>query len=364
MITSRVRQLVFGGAALLLIPGLLSILTPSLSGTSRIELRSLQPFPGLPSGFWTLYHFPAKFDRFASDQFPFREDIIRWSSRALHQFGISISPEVLIGRNGWLFLRQSSDVLNESRGVTTLSVPAIADWTERFVERQRLLAEKRIRTLLVIVPNKHTVYPQFLNSCYFKIGNTITDQLIAGLRDRGVEGVVDLRPSLIEAARTEQVYDRLDTHWNDRGALVGYNAIMSHIPDAKALSSNQILWRQKLRSGDLARLLGDTELTEQAPDAEILDSRVTNRFNFAEKAHYKETPWSAETVLRKGPRVIFFCDSFTNGRLYKFLEQSFPHSVFMHHNGMGLNKTLIDAERPNLVVYLIVERLLPCVLEN
>ncbi|HYN77608.1 MAG TPA: hypothetical protein VES73_07435 [Lamprocystis sp. (in: g-proteobacteria)] len=356
--------MIFLGAALLLVPGILSLLLPSLSGTSRIELRAPQPFPGIPRNLSAFYTWPQRFDQFSSDQFPLREDIIRWSSRALRRLNVSISPEVLIGKDGWLFLRRSSDVLDESRGVRRLPGWAVTNWVDRYVERQRQLSDRGIRTLLAIVPNKHTVYPQFLNPYFFKVGETITDQIVEGLRGRGVAGLIDLRPALLAAAGTGLVYDRLDTHWNDRGAWAGYEAILRQIPDARALSTDQLQWSEVVRSGDLARLIGDTGLTESTTDAQLRVSRISKRINFAEKERYEQTPWSAETNLDAGPRVIFFCDSFTNERLYKFLEASFPRSVFKHHNGMILDDPLINAERPDLVVYIIVERLLPDVLPD
>ena len=55
---------------------------------------------------------------------------------------------------------------------------------------------------------------------------TRTDALVRYLRDHSTVPVLDLRPALREARTRERIYHRTDTHWNDRGAFVAYDAII------------------------------------------------------------------------------------------------------------------------------------------
>jgi len=39
--------------------------------------------------------------------------------------------------------------------------------------------------------------------------------------------LIDVRRELIEAKKNQQVYYKTDTHWNQRGAFVGYSKIIN-----------------------------------------------------------------------------------------------------------------------------------------
>ena len=73
--------------------------------------------------------------------------------------------------------------------------------------------------------------------------------------------------------------------------------------------------------------------------------------------------WVARTSLQRGPTVLVFCDSYTNGMMSKFLDESFPVSAFKHHNLMIMDVDALRANHPDVVLYIVAERLLPFVLD-
>ena len=364
MITTKARRLVLWAAVLLAVPGILSIAFPALSGASRIELRELQNLPGFPRTLGDAYRWPGKFDAFTSDQFPFREGIVTASSRMFYQLGASISPEVVIGKEGWLFLKRTVNVLAKARGIRTWPDAQVRKWVATYIERRRILTEQNIRTLFVIVPNKHTIYPQYLRSCDFPVGPTITDQLMAEFRRENVQGVIDLRGVLQERSQQERLYDKVDTHWNDLGAYYGYLEVLRQIPDARRIPPEQIAWQHVRRQGDLSNLIGSPGLVRDTVVADITPPGAVKHLNWDRRWRYEREPWSAVTDIASAPKALFLCDSFTNGRMYKFLERSFSASVFKHHNGMQYDKRLISEQNPGVVVYIVAERLIPGSLTN
>lgn len=354
---------------LLLMPGVISILFPDLGGDSEIEMRRLQALPSSPQTLRQLYQWPGRFDQFAIDKFPLRSRLIGASGRIFYRMGISISPEVVVGQSGWLFFKTESDVLDESRGAINLSEAQIQLWIDRYLERKEELSQQGIETIFVIAPNKHTIYPQYLKEWHFPVGDTISDQLVGALDRAGVENIVDLRPILSQSALQEQVYRQYDTHWNDRGAYQAYLEIMKSAPAADPVLPAEVSWQPTTQVGDLARLIGVTELEDQIDEAEVLVSRVIER-DWENRRQDVDEEWVSRTDLTDAPRAIFFSDSFTLEYLYKFLEQSFQESIFKHHRDfsadidMRFERDLIERYQPDLVFYILVERSIPHTLVN
>jgi hypothetical protein len=172
-------------------PGTLSVLFPQLSGDAKVELRELQDLPGLPNNVRSVCAWPGKFDQFATDRFLFRSKLINIASQAGYRIGLSISDEVIIGKNGWLFLRKDSDVMDEYRGIVQLSAAEIESWVRAFVARKREIEQGGAMVYFIIVPNKHTIYKEFLPDQYKVVGEGITDQIVNALRDEKVNEVID-----------------------------------------------------------------------------------------------------------------------------------------------------------------------------
>ncbi len=356
----KYRTRLFVALLVLSFPAFLTLVFPGLSGSSNTELRALQDFPGLPTDFSTFRKWPGQFDKFTADRFPFREDIIRVIGKHLYSMGISISPDVFIGSRGWLFLKRDSDVLDESRGIRNLTATEVNEWAKTYKGRREQLQKQGIELLLVLVPNKHTVYPQFMPKWNFPVGRTITDQIVSELHALQTEGVIDLRGTLKEHARSELVYGRYNSHWNDRGAYFGYQEIIKNIPDALQLGEQQIQFEPRRVFGDLSRLIGQVDLTEKSQALNIPRSELPFSFDTpARQMNFYTSGFRTETSLSHLPSALFLCDSFTSDYLYQYLAPSFHKALFVHHKGMEFNQELIASFKPDYVVYIIVERLIP-----
>lgn len=346
--------------SMLFLPALLILYYPSLSGESKIEFRELQNIPGLPSNFQDARHWPRDFDRFTSDRFPFREQLISVAGELFHNAGLSISPEVFIGSDGWLFLRRNGDVLDESRGIKRLDAEQLQAWADRYVGRRDFLLGLGIETLLVIAPNKHTIYPQYLLDRNFQVNETITDQIFSELGRRGVEGIIDLRALLKDKSNSESVYGRYNTHWNDRGAYFAYQAIIGRLPGAHELQNDALVFKKGQVRGDLSRLIGNADWTEESMILDVSNIGLFFEHDPNDKAmNYMEDGWTSKTSLTKTPRVLFLCDSFTIDYLYKYLGPSFREASFRYHDGMKLHGSIIEKFKPDYVVYIVAERLIP-----
>src|SRR5204863_1593742 len=124
------------------------------------------------------------------------------------------------------------------------------------------LADRGIRFLVVVAPDKQSVYPDHLPPIRRPIpGNRPLDRVLAGWHADSKLTVLDLRGPLIEAKQHAQVYFRSDTHWSPAGCFTGY----THTVTALTRWFPRVLPRPptafdctpcRLNSPDLVRLLG------------------------------------------------------------------------------------------------------------
>jgi hypothetical protein len=186
-----------------------------------------------------------------------------------------------------------------------------------------------------------------------------TDQLYGGLNDLGI--LVDVRPALLAAKTRERIYFKTDTHWNDRGAQVAYEAIINA---ARAqVPSIPPAWTRNdfdpttalVEAGDLAGMMGlrrvmkeeDLSLAPKRPRlARVVDPPGEEKL--AEVGRLvTEIPGSTL------PRAVIFRDSFTS-RLIPFLSEHFSRAVYLWQN--DFDAQAIEQEHPDVVIQEIVGR--------
>jgi alginate O-acetyltransferase complex protein AlgJ len=250
--------------------------------------------------------------------------------------------------------------LDEYRGITSFSPEGLDAWAEEYIRRRDYLLNRGIKLLFVIVPNKHTIYPEHLPPWHFKTGPTKTDQIVSELKARNVSGVVDLRTTLRERARKESIYGRYDTHWNYLGAYFAYQEIIKHIPGARQINFEELVFYRGRRRGDLSRLIGYPELADEALILDTDESNIAFEHNKVRgDMQYMEEGWISNTVSPDLPRALFLVDSFTDDILSAYLAPSFREALFKHHHRMQFDTEHIERFNPDYVVYIIVERSIP-----
>jgi len=345
-------------------------LLPTIDGWLHIdrfpfaEKRSPAAKPELT---WqTLSDYPAEYERHFRDTFGFRNLLI-FCQNWMHYrcFGDSALSDVVAGREGWLFL---AGELGGSRPLDYFRnlIPFSPDELERSVvslqKRQRELQQRGSRYLLLIVPNKDTVYAEFMPGWIRKaFSRSRLDQLAQRLG--GEPWFLDLRQALSDAKKENSwpLYDKTDTHWNEFGAYWGYRAAIERLgrlfPEARprALERFQILMRQS-PGGDLAQLLA---LQGVLGERKIfLVPLQPYRFMVREPPR-RPSPWVQVTVTENAggelPSTVMFRDSFAH-EMMDFLSEHFRRIVYVWDMEKRFDFAPIDQEKPELVIEEIIER--------
>lgn len=235
------------------------------------------------------------------------------------------------GLDGWCFYVSGNQVA-ELAGRGAFPAGRLASTWQRFEERRAWLAKHGIAYVVVVAPNKETIYPEYLPAwAGAATGPTPLDQFIDHAVRRGRPQVLDLRPELRAAKAAGRTYFVTDTHWTSFGALVGCRAVLRecarHCPGLEPPPLESYARRSDvLVGGDLVRMLGVHEVAEQIevferPDVEpaapsgaerifligdsfgtSLQRHLRGSCVVAGTAPHDEFP--AERILEARPRVV------------------------------------------------------------
>lgn len=159
--------------------------------------------------------------------FGLRKVLVRWEQLMdVRVLGASMPHDpVLAGKDDWLYLAQENPQLNviyDYRVIFPLNPSQLDTWVRVFTSRRDWLAERGIRYMVVVAPNKASVYPEFIPDRFNRTrDDSKLDQLAQALTASGVD-IVDLRPALFAAKSQGLSYYRTDSHWTPFGAFFAY----------------------------------------------------------------------------------------------------------------------------------------------
>lgn len=341
---------------------------------SEIEKRKLSKAPEIPATIKDIEKFPKLFDEYYSDHFGLRDWFVNRYKLLKYNIGDSPSKDVLIGKDGWLFLgsikkRASGyfdpyyDPIGDVRNINLYSKKDLINLSAYMKGLKSWLNDKGIEYVLVIVPNKHTVYFDKLPDYISKVNkHSATDQLIECLKEYTDVPVVDLRGKLINAKDKNQLYCKTDTHWNHFAANIAQYEIMTEIekmfpekikPEIKKLRNGII------GSGDLAYLMGVYNFKESEPDPQPIFEQTCTPTKQPKDAKQKET---CTLICEKQKlNAVIFGDSFFE-KLEPYFSRKFKRSTYIWErlNYPSLIK-YIELEKPDIVIEEWIERILPYV---
>jgi len=325
------------------------------------ENRTLAAWPQLRWDAASLRALPEQLTRYFEDHFAFRARLVRWQAIVrLDVLGVSPSASVIKGRDGWLFYADDG-AMQDYAEAPPFTVVELEVWRHTLQDISDWLRGQGIAYLFVIAPDKHVIYPEYMPHTIRRAAVSRIDQLVSDLRQHSTVRVLDLRPSLLATKSRERLYHRTDTHWNDRGAFVGYQSIVDalseEIPTLQSASHSAFEPRVVRSSGlDLAGMLGLTEVLSEddlvlvpkrPAAARILEPQYPNR-RLTHARIVTEAP-------NRGPRAVVFMDSFGPG-LVPFLSEDFSRVVYLWQDNM--DPQVVQQERPQVVIQELVGRAL------
>ena len=340
------------------------------------ENRKLADFPSLALGRHDFRQYLRQVQTYLGDQFGFRAELIHWYHIVKTRWlGVSSSEQVVIGKKGWLFYA-GDQALSDFRCIAPFTQAELESWRRLLERREEWLRRRGIRYLVVIAPNSHTIYPEYLPDWATRLHQkSRLDQLIAHLRANSRIQILDVRPALLEGKRRGRLYMRTDTHWNDHGAFIAYEQIMGGLGRWFPALESQTIGDYNVTSipvpgGDLAALVDAQDIFREErirlvprlparAKREVIQAQGTSSdpyiLSLTVSRVDRPDPWASRPGAGL-PRAVMIHDSFGIG-LIPFLAEHFSRtlyvSVTLHHY---FPAQLIDKERPDVVIEESIER--------
>jgi hypothetical protein len=328
------------------------------------ENRNLAPWPAFEPDRATLGALSGKFEAYFNDHFGFRKRLIYALALAkVRGLGVTSTSGVTLGSDGWLYLASDS-AMRSYRATRPFAPEQLESYRKVLEARRDWLASRRIPYVLIIPPNKDTIYPEFVPAAYTKVHpESRLDQLLHYMNEHSSLSIIDVRSDLLRAKRLERVYDVTDSHWNLAGAYVAYARVLEALsvwfPQAQAFPRSQ--FREVFEGGlggDLALMLG---LADRLPEARVKlvprdgwnFRRLDGAFPIAARCAYPELTIATERAGAALPRAVLFRDSFAEN-LIPFLAEHFERMLCIWDN--NFDPTIVEHERPAVVIQEMVER--------
>lgn len=341
--------LIAGFALLLVGPALLWGLLRPWMDTANHENRTLAAFPasGTPLAEW-----PAAFEAWLGDHAPFRNASLTLKAGADRLLGTLDSSDVLLGKDGWLFLKDVGDSqsISDYQGLTAYTGAEQADLAQSLEALQSTLAGHGIRLAVLFAPAKEGVYSGKMPTSIPAVSRpTRVGALVDLLRaDTDVPVVFPLE-ELRAAAGQRQVYYKYDTHWNDAGAWLAAQQVLAALGRPAASGWPDVAVRADTAAPtDLANMCGSWAFCTDDAYYEVAAPRAAGSGDInAELLTYRGAGEGTLLLLR---------DSF-GAALAPHLAQAFADAVVVHGNALTLENLAATLPAvPDTVVIEVAER--------
>lgn len=311
------------------------------------ENKVLATFPKIKEGKKWNSNWLSEAGLYFEDHFAFRPYLVTVDSEIQSRiFGVSNMDTVIDGKNGWLYY---SATLDDYLGKNTMSERAIYNIAHNISLIQQYIEEKGAAFLFTVAPNKNSLYGDFMpyydNKKISKIKNMI--MLEPYLKKFDIS-YVDLF-SLFEQEK-EILYLKRDSHWNQKGAVLVYNALLNSLEIEHETYETVKSVRTMTEYGDLNLML--------YPKSAVPEWNYTyekeNNYQYITETKSVEDAW-IETRNEKGKEnLLMFRDSFGN-TLLPLMADVFQKGYFSKSTPYHIEEYM-NQYYPNIVIIEKVER--------
>lgn len=314
----KILSLLFAGLFLLLclIPSVGLLLTGG-SGAAANQVLAPKPVPQKRDGGLNTAYLE-DLSRYVNDRFSLRQEAVTlWAKLNSRLFGSSVTENVVIGRDGWLYFKPSFPDYCRTESMNGRELWCAA---RRLYLLQEYAEGQGAHFLFTIAPNKNSLYPANMPS--LPRNELPSDsEALAGLL--GGMGVRYLDLFSVFRAQDEVLYFPRDSHWNGRGAALAADAILEALGRESSYFDSDFTEGSHL--GDLYEMLYPAG-KETDPDLVYAPG-----FRFSASSENADSI----TITTESPdgrgALLMYRDSFGRS-LYPYLAEAYAEAVFSRKN--------------------------------
>ncbi len=308
------------------------------------EKRDLAQFPALIVDHRPNINFLGELGTWFEDHFAFRSWFV--STYAMLEqtlFDEASIRNVIAGKDDWLFYQET---LDNYLGLNPLTDRQIFNIVHNLGLYQYALNQQGAKMMVTIVPNKNTIYPEYMKDRYLQSETSDLDRMVAALNAAGIP-YTDLKTPLQNDERT--LYYKRDSHWTNEGALLAYNVLMDQMGIEHDRLDSILPSGQKEHISDLDEMLNPKHLQ---PEIENDYSGALNYQLDAPIQDYMDN-WIATSKPDGQGTLLMFRDSFGEA-IAPFFANHFANAWFSRLTPYNLIQ--IESLRPQYVIFERAER--------
>ncbi len=336
---------------LCLIPSLGMLLPKEESGAGGNQTLSRAPSLRDPEGHWNA-NYLSRMQDYLGDNFHLRQEMITsWSALNAKALGSSITEDVVLGSEGWLYF---ADTLPDYVGLDPMTDREIFSAARNLALIQEYCESRGAKFLFTVAPNKNSLYWANMPDLTLPSARKPRDakRLAEALAEQGVDY---LNCFSLFRNQEETLYFKTDSHWTSKGAALAADAVNEALGRASGYFDGPFT-SEEVHKGDLYDMLypaGDGLEADQ-----VYGGGLTVEYDVPIR--------SAEnlTIMTHGGgegSLVMFRDSFGNN-LYPYLADSFDAALFSR--SMPYRLDLVEQREADYVVAELVERNLRYLIQN
>lgn len=297
------------------------------------------------------------FNKYYDDNYGLKPELVdsylKFKSQVLNDN--PLPNRVFKGKEDWYFLgNQFNELFNDSFGNHPFSKFELETIKNNIKAIRDKLESKGIGFYIVVPSNKHRVYSEMLP---YRIEQKPTrlEALNSYLKKEIDFELLDLRDTLVSCKGNELLYYKTNTHWNDLGAFIGYRKTLStlNLDVPKESISDYTIEYKPIKRGDITEMI-NLKFKESA----VFTSKKTTSDIQRLKSKRHHLHFKNPTKTKK---LVMYRDSFSNAWI-KYFNQSFGETIYFR--GYNINYDIINKEKPDVLVFEIIERQLSTILLN
>lgn len=311
------------------------------------ENRKMAVFPEIKENGKFNINFLQELGVYFEDHFAFRPLLVSLDAEIQsHIFNVSNMETVVTGNNGWLYY---SSTVDDYLGKNTMSGRCVENIAHNLSLVQKYVQGKGGKFVFTVAPNKNSLYGE--NMPYYlqkKASNVRNINMLKEKTDKYNIFYVDLFQLFEE--QEEELYLKRDSHWNQKGAVCVYNAILDSIGMEHDNYKDVKPVLLKNEYGDLNKML--YPVTAE-PEWNYFYKK-TDKFSYKTDTKSVEEDW-IETENKNGTdSMLMFRDSFGN-TLLPLMADTFAEGYFSKSIPQNVGGYM-EKYNPDVVVLEKVER--------
>ena len=256
--------------------------------------------------------------RYVNDRFFLRQEAVTlWARLNASLLRSSVTDQVVVGRDGWLYFSASLPDYCRRSPMTERELWCAA---RRLFLLQEYAEAQGGQFLFTIAPNKNTLYPDHMPELPRADSPSNAEALAGALAAQGVN-YLDL--FAVFRAQEETLYYPRDTHWNNRGAALASDAILAALGRDSAYFSAP--FAESTHRGDLYEMLFPAGTETDA------DFVYAPGFSFTASSENPDSITISTQSDSGAGSLLMYRDSFGRA-LYPYLAEVFAEAQFSRKN--------------------------------